>query len=49
VYFVRVTDGASQVERQRIRELRCNLNGASKWRVEQFDSLTIGELIGAIG
>lgn len=41
--------GLGQVERQRIRELRCNLNDAPKWRVEQFDSLTIGELIGEVG
>jgi hypothetical protein len=38
-----------EVERQRMQELRCNLNGAPKWRVDQFDSLTIGELIGEAG
>lgn len=38
-----------QFEQQRKRELRCNLNDAPKWRVEQFDSLAIGALIGEIG
>jgi hypothetical protein len=36
----------NEMEQQRIRELQCNLNGAPKWRVDQFHTLTVRELIG---
>lgn len=38
----------NEVEQQRIRELRCNLNGARKWSVDQFRTLTIRELVGEL-
>lgn len=35
----------NEMEQQRIRELQCNLNGARKWSVVQFQTLTIHELV----
>ena len=35
----------NEMEQQRIRELQCNLNGARKWSVDQFQALTIYGLI----
>lgn len=33
------------LERQRIAELKCDLNGASAWNVEQFDNLSVRNLV----
>jgi hypothetical protein len=35
----------NETEHQRISELRCNLNSARSWAVEQFGTLTISELL----
>ena len=36
---------AEQLEKQRIAELNCNLNGARTWRLSQMPALTIKELL----
>ena len=36
---------ADRLEKRRIAELKCNLNGAKTWRLSQMPSLTINELL----
>lgn len=35
----------NELERQRIREHRCNLNGARTWRVGQMEQVSLPELV----
>ncbi|UCB54996.1 MAG: hypothetical protein JSW45_00175 [Thiotrichales bacterium] len=38
-------EDATRLEKRRIAELKCNLNGARTWRVSQMPSLTIEQLL----